>query len=555
MTKRLCRAVCLVVPLTVLLGAAPARAAGKKYALLVGINAYDSDKLPRLEYAVRDAARTAAVLKKHGYDVTLLTDEAGRADQSRLPTRDNIERALDGLLGRYDPERKRTDGGRFRRGDTLLVGFAGHGVQFGADAFLCPQDAIPTEKQAGTLIAVKEVYARLEGAPRGVKLMLIDACRDDGGRGTRGVDGDSAPAPPRGVGVLFSCSAGEKANEHQDLKHGVFFYHVIRGLEGAAGEKESAEVTWDSLRSYVKRRVPAQVVQLYGRTDDGEPNRRQSPNELGNLSGVPPVLLHLDRTGPAPAPQLRVRAASPAQRKRAVSFIKSVGGKYKTNRRQPGKPLTEIDLYGKKTVRDAHLAYFKPLTGLRKLILSETQVGDRGKEYLRNLKELRVLYLYYTNVSDTGMETLRGLTKLEELALSSTDITDAALPYLRGMENLKVLWLFATPITDDGMEEFRHLRKLKELNLQRTKITSAGLRYLEPLTALERLYLDDTAVTNSGLRHLEGLTRLKELTLMRTRITAQGLRRLRQALPETEIKAKPRKPATKGKNKALRSKD
>jgi uncharacterized caspase-like protein len=273
---------------------APSRTAGNKYALLIGVNAYDSEKLPRLEYAVRDATLTYKVLKAHGYQPTLLTDAAGRTNPSRSPTRDNIDRALDRLLGRYDRQRKRTAGGRFRAGDTLLLCFAGHGMQFGADAYLCPKDAVPTEKETGTLIAVKEVYARLEGAPRGVKLMLIDACRDDGGRGTRGVDGDSAPAPPRGVGALFSCSAGEKANEHQALKHGVFFYHVIRGLRGAARDRDSEEVTWDSLRSYVKRRVPAKVAQLFGRTD-GEPNRRQSPNELGNLSGVPPVLIDLGR--------------------------------------------------------------------------------------------------------------------------------------------------------------------------------------------------------------------------------------------------------------------
>ena len=64
---------------------------GKKYALLVGINAYDSDKLPPLHYAVNDAAEAASVLQKNGYEVILLTDEVGKAERSQLPTRGNID--------------------------------------------------------------------------------------------------------------------------------------------------------------------------------------------------------------------------------------------------------------------------------------------------------------------------------------------------------------------------------------------------------------------------------------------------------------------------------
>ncbi len=39
--------------------------------------------------------------------------------------------------------------------------------------------------------------------------------------------------PPGGVVAFFSCSEGEKAFEHAELKHGVFFHFVIEAM-GAA---------------------------------------------------------------------------------------------------------------------------------------------------------------------------------------------------------------------------------------------------------------------------------------------------------------------------------
>src|SRR5437899_1501012 len=61
--------------------------------------------------------------------------------------------------------------------------------------------------------------------------------------------------PPGGVSAFFSCSEGEKAFEHADLKHGVFFHFVIEALKGAAVGPEEREVFVPDLEKYVKRRV------------------------------------------------------------------------------------------------------------------------------------------------------------------------------------------------------------------------------------------------------------------------------------------------------------
>src|SRR5262245_37699650 len=134
----------------------------------------------------------------------------------------------------------------------------------------------------------------MEQSGAGVRLMLVDACRNDpgkaGGRSARrGVTAGAGPRPPEGVAVLFSCSRGQYSHEHADLKHGIFFHYVLEGLKGKARDDEGA-VTWDSLSAFVKREVTRAIPRLVG------PDVQQSPNEIKEGAGAPPVLIRPDRT-------------------------------------------------------------------------------------------------------------------------------------------------------------------------------------------------------------------------------------------------------------------
>jgi uncharacterized caspase-like protein len=255
--------------------ARPADDEGRRYALLVGVNKYDHDKLKDLQFAEADAAKTAELLKGYGYEVVLLTTEVGKADPSRRPTLANVQAKLTELVNRCTKR------------DLLLVGVAGHGLQFGGtrDAFFCPQDAKPFPDRLDTLLSLTQVYDQLDRSGAGVKLLLVDACRDDPqqGRG-RGVDGNTAPRPPAGVAALFSCSAGERAFEHEKLGHGVFFHRVLKGLEGEA-KNARGDVTWDGLQTYVRDEVTDEVPKLIGG------GARQTPSlNAGELRGKSPVL-------------------------------------------------------------------------------------------------------------------------------------------------------------------------------------------------------------------------------------------------------------------------
>jgi formylglycine-generating enzyme required for sulfatase activity len=264
--------------------------APKRYAVLVGINRYEHDKLKPLQFAEADVKELKDVLTKADYEVTLLTGSA-REDGLR-PTKENIERHVHDVLRKC------------RRGDTALLAFAGHGLQFEAkddkeksDCYFCPLDARPFRDEADTLVSLGKVYTELEKSFAGMKVLLVDACRDDpdAGRGTRGINADSAPRPPQGVAALFSCRAGERAYEHEKLSHGVFFYHVLKGLNGEAKDRRG-RITFAGLASYVSQEVAG--------GDEGVPklvggDAKQSPNLKADYS-TEPVLLTMRDSGSRP---------------------------------------------------------------------------------------------------------------------------------------------------------------------------------------------------------------------------------------------------------------
>ena len=255
----------------VLLPASAQPGEGKKYALLVGVQEYDHAKqFPALSYAENDVNETAKELKKAGYAVVLLTTR----DEKNKPTLANIEKHLDALLAKATKH------------DLILVGLAGHGMQFDKkeDSYFCPVDARSGDVK--TLLSMRSVYKKLEDSPVGVGLLLVDACRDDGrprGAKRRGVDGDHLPSPPKGVAALFSCSSGQFAWEADKYKHGVFFHFVLEGLRGEAAS--GGAVTWNSLSNYVSERVSDTVPVLIGG------GAKQEPHEMRSLAGKSPVLL------------------------------------------------------------------------------------------------------------------------------------------------------------------------------------------------------------------------------------------------------------------------
>ena len=260
--------------------------AGRQYALLVGVKNYNKDELRSLKYTENDVSDLAQVLRDAGYKrVVLMTqsEAAAQGDNDLLPNSDNIRRQLKAILD----DRK--------AGDTVLIAFSGHGVQFRGEkaSYFCPMDARLGEVK--TLVSLGDVYRALDGCAADTKVLFVDACRDDpqanASKGRDEVRLDSvtrpqAERPPGGVAALFSCTEGQRSYESDKLQHGVFFYFVVEGLKGDAANKKG-EVGLEGLSQYVKDEVPDAVK-------DVSTDARQRPQSVGDLSGAPP-LVRVDR--------------------------------------------------------------------------------------------------------------------------------------------------------------------------------------------------------------------------------------------------------------------
>jgi tetratricopeptide (TPR) repeat protein len=230
--------------------------ASQKWALLVGVDDYVRAK--DLRYCVADQQALADQLTASGFpqdQVFLLHDKA--AKQQFRPFKSNIEEQLKLVLSIVEP------------GDTIIVGFSGHGVHVEGKSYLCPADARFDDAQ-NTMVPLNKVYDALAACPATLKLLMVDACRNDPRLGgERSLDpqasirgfGESLERPPEGITLLASCSPGQTAREDDELGHGVFMHFVLEGLRGKAADDEGlvslmrlADYTSRETKKYVARR-------------------------------------------------------------------------------------------------------------------------------------------------------------------------------------------------------------------------------------------------------------------------------------------------------------
>src|SRR4051794_25705375 len=182
-----CFAICLVVVFGLL---AEARAAEPRVALVIGNGAYRSG--PELDNNRNDADDISEQLKRVGFAV--------------IDGRDLDRSAMYAALGRFAQRVRGTDAG--------LVYYSGHGMQINGQNYLVPVDL----KLAGSsftpfdLVKLDDVVEALNYTA-GVKIMVLDACRDNpfansvaDNKSSRGVATRGLAKIERSQGMLIAYS-------------------------------------------------------------------------------------------------------------------------------------------------------------------------------------------------------------------------------------------------------------------------------------------------------------------------------------------------------------
>lgn len=215
------------------------------YALVIGVDDYKT--LPRAEFAEGDAREMAAAFASLGVpDENIVTLTGAKATLSE------VSKYVEEWLPKHVAKDSR-----------VYFYFSGHGAPDVKDgsAYLMPWDADAAFVKS-TGFPLKRLYAALGSLSASHVVAVFDSCfSGDGGRsviapGLRPLVTVRLPAgvPPR-VSVLAASEKDEVAGIYPERGHGLFTYHVLQGLAGAADENGEGHVTIEKLYAYARKHV------------------------------------------------------------------------------------------------------------------------------------------------------------------------------------------------------------------------------------------------------------------------------------------------------------
>jgi hypothetical protein len=218
---------------------------GRKFALVIGINAYQDPQIGDLDKAENDATGVAKILAKYGsFDriQTILGGGPSQVSGSSAQSKFSLEAEYDKMITEMQPE------------DSLIFYFSGHGMtDYDEKTYLLAADS-ELGRLIGTSIALEDLIQR--SREKGLKkvIFILDACRNpdkttqiSGPKFLKNTTFNDAEQ----VAVLYSTKLGYYSYEDDKSAYGVFTKYLIYGLEGRADSNFNAEITFTELSDYV----------------------------------------------------------------------------------------------------------------------------------------------------------------------------------------------------------------------------------------------------------------------------------------------------------------
>jgi len=240
------------------------------HAVIIGIDKYQDQKIPNLNFARADAEGiyqilTDSELGRISSDnvILLLDDEA---------TQRNIRSAIGTKLPR-----------RVGENDTVYIYYAGHGApamdpksrsRDGMEKYIVPADADLDDLRA-TGISMDEIQKFFGWIESKQVMFFIDSCYsgEAGGRtfqhplyqGRHLLSAEFLEdLASEGRLVMTACDVNEVSLETPDIGHGLFSHYLIEGLKGTADKDQDGLVTSHELYDYVYEKVSQHARKMGG---------------------------------------------------------------------------------------------------------------------------------------------------------------------------------------------------------------------------------------------------------------------------------------------------
>lgn len=182
---------------------------GKRLALVIGNNAYA--RAP-LKNAANDARVMGQALQKVRFQSEVLVDANARS----------MEAGVNQFASRLSA------------GDVAVFYFAGHGVQIDGENYLIPTDFDGHDEADVKYhsLSASWVQEKLDKTGAQLKIVILDACRNNPFRVSRGAGGGLAQMQGgRGSFIAFATAAGKVASDNVQDNNGLFTKHLAARIQ------------------------------------------------------------------------------------------------------------------------------------------------------------------------------------------------------------------------------------------------------------------------------------------------------------------------------------
>ena len=240
-------------------------------ALVIGIEKYRS--VPAADFANRDASIFVDYARRGlgvpPENIRLLTDE--KADST------GILLALKNWLPTV-VRKEATD---------VYIFYSGHGLpsEDGKSLFFLPHEANQALLER-TAISQQEVVQVISRAKPKSVTMFIDSCYSGQSRTGEMLLASARPISvvaketssfPPNFTVISASAPDQISSSSPELKHGIFSYYLMRGMEGEADANKDKQITVGEMQTYLSEKVTRRAMGM---------NRTQQPQVVGDTSRV-----------------------------------------------------------------------------------------------------------------------------------------------------------------------------------------------------------------------------------------------------------------------------